>query len=152
MTSTYEVNGKKLSLSNFGIETLGYFNSGENEKNMFHIDGDPDDENTSGKTDKLKAAIATNPEEVGSFFQKLASNMYSKLQNMTWSTDDRSYGSFYDDKKVKKNYEAYETKLEDWEAYVAKIEDKYYKQFTAMETTMAKLNSQQSYLSTMYGM
>ena len=152
MTSTYSVNGKTLSLSNFGIETLGYFNSGENEKNMFHIDGDPDDENTSGKTDKLKAAIATNPEEVSSFFQKLASNMYSKMQQMTWSTDDRSYGSFYDDKKVKKNYEAYETKLEDWEAYVAKIEDKYYKQFSAMETAMSKLNSQQNYMSTMYGM
>ncbi|MBQ7563251.1 MAG: flagellar filament capping protein FliD [Lachnospiraceae bacterium] len=152
MSSTYEVNGKTLSLSNFGIETLGYFNSGENEKNMYHIDGDPDDESTAGKTDKLKAAIATNPEEVSSFFQKLASNMYSKMQEMTWSTDDRSYGSFYDDKKVKKEYEAYETKLEDWEAYVAKIEDKYYKQFTAMETAMAKLNSQQSYLSTMYGM
>ncbi|MCR5788399.1 MAG: flagellar filament capping protein FliD [Lachnospiraceae bacterium] len=152
MSSVYEVNGKKLSLSNFGIETLGYFNSADNERNAYHIAGDPDDEATSGQTDKLKAAIATDPKEVASFFQKLASDMYSRLQKETWSTAERSYGNFYDDKKVKEEYESYETKLADWEEYVGKIEDKYYKQFSRMETSMAKLNNQQNYLSTMYGM
>ncbi len=152
MSSSYEVDGETLSLSSFGIETLGYFNSAENERNAYHIAGNPDDSDTSGKTDKLKAAIATDPSKVASFFQQLTSNMYDKLQKQTLSSNDRSYGNFYDDKKVKSDYESYETKLADWEEYVAKIEDKYYKQFTRMETAMSKLNSQQSYISSMYGM
>ena len=34
--------------------------------------------------------------------------------------------------------------------YVAKQEDKYYKQFTAMESAMSSLNSQQSYISQLF--
>nr|MCR4923123.1 flagellar filament capping protein FliD [Lachnospiraceae bacterium] len=151
MASTYEVDGKKLSLSSFGINTLSYFLSAENEKNAYHIDGDPDDDATSGNTDKLKAAIASNPEQVSSFFQKLSSNMYESFQNMTRSSSSRSYGSFYDDKKVKKDYESYETKLSEWESYVAEMEDKYYAQFSAMEKAMSKLNSQQTYITNMFG-
>ena len=36
MSSVYEIGGSKLSLSNFGIETLGYFNAADNEKNAYH--------------------------------------------------------------------------------------------------------------------
>ena len=152
MSSVYEIGGSKLSLSNFGIETLGYFNAADNEKNAYHIAGDKDDKDTSGQTDKLKAAIASDPTQVASFFQKLAGNMYDSLQKISTSSSSRSFGNFYDDKKVKEDYESYESKLSDWEDYVAKIEDKYYKQFSAMETAMAKLNSQQSYVQNMFGM
>ncbi|MCR5733854.1 MAG: flagellar filament capping protein FliD [Lachnospiraceae bacterium] len=152
MASTYTVKGEVLSLSSFGINTLGYFNAPDNEKNVFHIDGDKDDEATSGNTDKLKAAIAQDPAKVASFFQKLATNMYDSFQKITRSSSTRSYGSFFDDKKVKKEYESYEGKISDWEDYVAKIEDKYYAQFSKMETAMAKLNNTQSYLSNVFGM
>ena len=37
------VNGKKMYLSDFGINTLGYFNAADNEKGAYHIDGDKDD-------------------------------------------------------------------------------------------------------------
>ena len=50
-----EIGGKKYSLSSFGISTLGFLNAAENEQNAYHIDGDEDDANTSGKTDKLMA-------------------------------------------------------------------------------------------------
>ena len=46
-----------MSLSNFGIETLGYFNAADNEKNAYHIAGDKDDKDTSGQADKLKADL-----------------------------------------------------------------------------------------------
>ncbi len=152
MSSVYDVGGSKLALSNFGIETLSYFVAADNEKNAYHIAGDKDDPNTSGETDKLKAAIASDPTQVANFFQKLASNMYDSMQKLSRSSNDRTFGNFYDDKKVKSDYEAYEDKLSDWEDYVAKIEDKYYKQFSAMETAMSKLNSQQSYVQNMFGM
>ena len=51
--SQIEINGKKYSLSSFGIKTGGYFTSGDNEKSIFHIDGDSKDSTSSGNTDKL---------------------------------------------------------------------------------------------------
>lgn len=45
-----EVNGQKMYLSDFGINTLGYFKSKDNEKNAYHIDGDPDDATTDRKS------------------------------------------------------------------------------------------------------
>lgn len=46
---------------------------------------------------------------------------------------------------------AYEKKVSDFEAYLADIEEKYYKQFTAMEKSLAKLNSTQSQLGSYFG-
>ena len=48
-------------------------------------------------------------------------------------------------------YTEYTKKISDWEEYVADIEEKYYKQFTAMEKAMATLNSSQSALSGLLG-
>ena len=44
MMGGIEVNGKTMHLSDFGIETLGYWNAADNEKNAYHINGDEDDE------------------------------------------------------------------------------------------------------------
>ena len=71
MASSFIINGKSYALSSFGISTLGYFASGENEKGVYHIDGDKDDTTTSGNEDKLRAAIASDPETVVSFFSQL---------------------------------------------------------------------------------
>ena len=49
MSSSFEVNGKMMSLSDFGIETLGYFNAKDNEKSAYHIHGDKDDSLVSNK-------------------------------------------------------------------------------------------------------
>ena len=68
MASSITINGKSYALSSFGIATQGYFASGENEKGVYHIDGDSDDSVTSGNDDKLRAAIAGDPETVVSFF------------------------------------------------------------------------------------
>lgn len=151
MLEAYEIDGKKYSLSSFGINTLGYFNSEENQKNAYHIDGNKDDEATAGNEDKLKAMIATNPTAVSGFFKKLSTDLYNKMFKESKSSEYRSYGSFYDDKKLKKDIEKQQTKVDDWDKYVAEIEDKYYKQFTAMEKAMATLNSSQSQLQSMLG-
>ena len=152
MLESFDVDGTTYSLSSFGIGTLSYFISADNEKNAYHIDGDPDDPDTSGNPDKLKAAIAANPEAVAGFFQKLATNMNEQLNKLSASSSTRSYGSFYDDKQMKTDLEKYESKVTKWDDYVKSIEDRYYKQFSKMESAMATLNSQQSYISNMFGM
>lgn len=152
MLQSYEYNGKSYSLSSFGINTLSYFTASENERYGLHIDGDPDDSETSGNADKLKAAIASDPEAVTNFFTNLTKDLYDKVSKFTRSSTTRSFGSFYDDKKMKSDIETYEKKVSEWDDYVKSIEDRYYKQFSKMESAMTKLNSQQSYISSMFGM
>lgn len=151
MLQTFDVGGETYSLSSFGINTLNYFSAPDNERNAYHIDGDPDDSETSGNADKLKSAIAANPEAVTGFFQKLAANMSEQLTKLSASSSTRSFGSFYDDKQMKTDLEKYESQVTKWDDYVKSIEDRYYKQFSKMEAAMTKLNSQQSYISSMFG-
>ncbi|NLL75894.1 MAG: flagellar filament capping protein FliD [Clostridiales bacterium] len=151
MLAGTEVNGKKMYLSDFGIETLGYFASLDNEKNAYHIDGDADDSNTSTKEDKLKAAIASDPDTVISFFSQLSQNLYSKLSSLTSSTDLRSFGSIYDDKKMKEDYSNYKTKIKTMEEKLKAMEDKWYAKFSAMETALAKLQSNQNAVTSLLG-
>lgn len=152
MSKGIEVNGKKMYLSSFGINTLSYFTAGDNEKNMYHIDGDPDDASTSGNADKLKSMIASDPDTVVSFFTQLSKNLYSKMNDLSKPVEGyRSYGSFYDDKKMKTDYDDYKTKISDLEEKLADYEDKWYKKFSSMETALAKLQSSTSAVTSLLG-
>ncbi len=147
-----QIGGKTMYLSDFGIGTLGYFNSADNEKNAYHIDGDPDDASTSGNADKLKSLISSDPDTVISFFTKLSQNLYDKMSDMSRSVDGyRSFGSFYDDKKMKSDYDAYTTKIAEMEQKLNDYEDKWYKKFAKMESAMAKLQSKTSAFSGLFG-
>ncbi len=151
MLSTFKIDGTEYSLSSFGINTLGYFNAADNEKNAYHIDGNPEDPDSSGNPDKLKAMIASNPEATASFFQQLSQKLYDAMNKIQTNSDSyTSYGNFYSDKKLQNDYVDKEKQVTKWEEYVAKQEDKYYKQFTAMESAMSSLNSQQSYISQLF--
>ena len=149
--TAFNVNGKKMTLSDFGIGTLGYFTAADNEKSALHIDGDEEDDEVSGKTNKLKQMLVSDPDAVAGFFSQYMQAMTDNLDKISKSTENRSYGSFFDDKKVKKDMDNYSKKITEWEEYVKDIEDKYYKQFTSMETQLAKLNSTQSNLASYFG-
>ncbi|MDO5402260.1 MAG: flagellar filament capping protein FliD [Eubacteriales bacterium] len=151
MQKIFTIDGKDYSLSSFGISTLGYFTSGDNEKGVLHIDGDKDDASTSGNTDKLRAMIASDPETVVSFFSQLASNMYNDLGNRMASSSVSSAYTIYNDKEMATEYSEYTTKISDQEDKVTTWEDYYYKKFSAMETALSKLNSQTSSLSNLFG-
>lgn len=152
MSKGIEVNGKTMYLSSFGINTLSYFTAGDNEKNMYHIDGNPDDASTSGNADKLKSMIASDPDTVVSFFTQLSKNLYSKMNDLSKPVEGyRSYGSFYDDKKMKTDYDDYKTKISDLEEKLADYEDKWYKKFSSMETALAKLQSSTSAVTSLLG-
>ena len=152
MSSGVTVSGKKMYLSDFGIDTLGYFNAADNEKNAYHIDGDPDDENTSGNADKLKSLISADPDTVVSFFSSLSRELYSSMNKLSSAVEGyRSYGSFYDDKKMKSDYSDYTTKIAELEQKVNDYEDKWYSKFSKMETALAKMQSNSSAISSLLG-
>lgn len=152
MAGSVEVNGKNMYLSDFGIETLSYFTAAENEKNAYHINGDADDSSTSGNADKLKSMISSDPDTVVSFFSGLFKNLYTKMSDLSKSVEGyRSYGNFYDDKKMKSDYDDYKTKISELEKKLNDYEDKWYSKFSKMETALAKLQSNSSAVTGLLG-
>lgn len=151
LMKSYTVNGKNYSLSSFGIKTGGYFATSDNTKGSYHIDGDEDDELTSGNADKLRKAIAADPDTFVSFFTKLTQGVYEQLDKKMKSTTLNSAYTVYHDKTMKNEYRDYTKRISEWEDKVAAYEQKYRKQFTAMEKALATLNSNTSFITSMLG-
>lgn len=152
MSGGIEIGGKTMYLHDFGIETLGYFEAADNEKYAYHIAGDPDDANTAGNADVLKGMIANDPDTVISFFTKLSQNLYDKMSEMSKSVEGyRSFGNFYDDKKMKSDYDDYTSKIKEQEQKLNDYEDKWYKKFAAMETALAKMQSSANAVTSLLG-
>lgn len=151
MMDGVSVNGKTMHLTDFGIETLGYFNAADNEKNAYHIDGDSDDDNTKNNVDKLRAAIANDPDTVVSFFTGLSKNLWNKINGLMAKTDFSSSFTVYEDVRMKEEYDDYTEKIKKQEAKVTALEDKWYAKFSAMETALAKLQSNQSAVTSLLG-
>ena len=152
MSQTFEIGGQKLSLSTFGIQTLGFLNAPKNEHYAYHIDGDEDDENSSGKKDKLMAAIEQNPEQVEEFMKKLAENLYKEVDNKMKSSELSSAYKVYNDKEMDREAKKYAEAISKWEEKVKDKEDYYFKQFSNMEVALSKLQSQTSSISGLLGM
>lgn len=152
MSSGFEVNGKTMYLSDFGINTLGYFTAPDNERNAYHIDGDTDDENTATAADKLKSMISNDPDSVVSFFTQLSQKLYEEMFDLSKSVNGyRSYGNFYDDKKLTLDYSDYTSKIANLEEKLFAYEDKWYAKFAKMETAMAKMQSNSTAVTNMLG-
>ena len=151
MAKVFEINGKNYSLASFGIKTAGYFNAAENESYAYHIDGDPDDSVSSSNEDKLRAMIEEDPDAVGSFFTQLATSVYDNLHEKMGTTTLSSVYKVYNDKQMKSEYDEYTKTIKKWEDKLKDMEDYYYKKFSAMETALAKLQSQTNSLSSLLG-
>ncbi|MBE5885024.1 MAG: hypothetical protein E7284_01290 [Lachnospiraceae bacterium] len=150
MSQGVEIDGETYYLSDFGIGTASYFEAEDNEKYAYHIDGNADDSYSSGKTDKLKAAIASDPELVTKFFTKLSANLYDGLTEKMSSSDYSSMYKVYNDKKMKSDYDNYEKEIKELEKKLSAAEDRYYKKFSAMETALSKLNSSANAISGLF--
>lgn len=146
-----EVNGKQMYLSDFGINTLGYFKAAENERNAYHIDGDPDDSTTKANDDVLKSMIASDPETVMNFFTKLSTNLYDDLTKKMAGTTLSSAMTVYNDKQLKSEYDDYTDKIKKQEEKLNAMMDKWYAKFSAMEVAMSKLESRSSSLTSILG-
>lgn len=147
MSQAVEIDGKKYSLSSFGIHTLGYLNAADNEQNAYHIDGDEDDTNTSGNADKLMKAISEDPDTIMQFMQNVTTNLYNAIGDKMKSTTLSSAFTIYNDKQMTTQYTDYTKLIKEWETKISDKEDYYYKKFSSMESALTKLNSTQSSLS-----
>lgn len=147
LLTNYEYNGKKYSLSSFGIVT----SSDYTEKGKLHIKGDADDDTYSAETNKLKAALEEDPDAVMNVLSGIFEKLYSGLQDKMKKTSMSSALTFYNDTYMKNQLVTLNKQIKNDETKVTKLEDKYYKQFTAMEVAMQKMQEQQSYLSSFLG-
>ena len=150
MARSFKVGDKSYSLSSFGIATLGYFNSPENETGVYHIDGDKDDTKTSANTDKLREMIASDPDTVISFFSQLSTQLYTDLGKKMAASSTSSAYTIYNDKQMNTQYSEYNTKISEAEDKVTTWEDYYYSKFSAMESALAKMNAQSSSLTGLF--
>lgn len=151
MSQSFEINGEKVSLSTFGIQTLGFLNAKENEQYAYHIDGDADDASSSGKTDKLMKAIQEDPDQVAEFMKQLTTNLYQAVDKKMKSTSLSSAYKVYNDKELDKQMEQYKDLIKKWQDKAAEQEDYYYKKFSQMEVQLSKIQSQTNSLAGMLG-
>ena len=137
---------KNYSLTSFGINTGIY-----SEKGKLHIYGNEDDSDYADYDDALMSAIMNNPEAVEKTLSGLGTQVYNSLQKSMAKTDLSSALTFYNDVSIDEELEDYKDKISDLQDKMADEEDRYYNQFAAMETAMAKLQAQQSYVSQLFG-
>ena len=123
-----------------------------NDRYNYHIDGDKDDAISAGKTDILNSKIASDPKLVTEFFTKLSQNLYGAIDEEMKSTDYSSVYKVYDDKKMKKEYDDYTSKISKLEQQLQEAEDRYYKQFTQMEKLLSGMQSQTDAVSSLFNM
>lgn len=137
---------KRYSLSSFGINTGKW-----NEYGQLHINGDADDSEYKDYEDKLRAAIEENPDALIETLSTLGGELYSNFQKAMKSTDLSSALTFYNDKQLDNEISSYDDKIEKLQEKMNDVEDRYYKQFAAMESALAELQANQSSLSSLFG-
>ncbi len=148
LSSSYtdEETGKTYSLSSFGIVTGNYTENGK-----LHIYGDEDDATYATYEDRLKKALEEDPEQVMNTLTSVFGKLYETMTEKCAKTEVSSALTFYNDKQYNSLLKDYEDDLDIMEDRIKELEDKYYKQFTAMETALSKLQSQQNSLASLLG-
>lgn len=146
-----EIDGEKRYLSEYGIGTLSYFEAEDDDRKSLHIDGDKDDEKTGAKEDKLRKAIAEDPEGTIKFFAALCNQMYTNIGETMKRSEYRSVYKIYDDKSLQKDYDGYAKKIADAQSKLDDYEDRWYDKFSKMEVALSKLQSNQNALAGMLG-
>lgn len=148
MMGTYKTpDGNRFSLAAIGISTSQDYKEG----GLLHIKGDEDDPEYADKTNVLKKMLDEDPDTVIGVFTSLTDSLYSDLQKKMSATTMSSALTFYNDKEMSSQLSDYKDEISKWQSRLDEMEDKYYKQFSAMETALANLQSQQNSLASMLG-
>jgi len=117
---------------------------------------------------KLRKAISENGNDVIKLFTNFSSSsdpatkfkesgiaerLYSKLKTTIDAVTVKagSSTSIYDGSEIGKNLERIKEDMDTWEDRLQKLEDRYWKQFTAMEKMISQYNSQGSWFAQMLG-
>ncbi|MFG6348036.1 MAG: flagellar filament capping protein FliD [Lachnospiraceae bacterium] len=139
--------GNRYALSSIGISTSKDYKEG----GLLHIRGDEDDPEYADSDNVLRKMLDENPDAVIGVFTSLADTLYSDLQKKMSATTMSSAMTFYNDKEMSSQLSDYKDEISKWQSRLDEMEDKYYKQFSAMETALANIQSQQNSLASMLG-
>ncbi len=134
------------SMASIGITTGDY-----TEKGKLYID-----------EDKLKEAISSDPDAVMNLFttssevageEGLAVRVYDSLnsginQLISKAGSDSSY-SIFDNSTLGEKITDYEEQIDTWDDRLQEMEDRYYTQFTALETALYSMSQQSSWITQM---
>lgn len=146
-TSIKASNGKTYSLANLGITTGKDYK----EYGLLHIKGDEDDTDYADSENTLMSLLNEDPSVVTEVLSGITTKLYNNLQKKMQTSSLSSALTFYNDKEINKQLSTYEKDIKKWETKLSDMEERYYKQFTAMEKALASLQSQQSSLSGLLG-
>lgn len=117
---------------------------------------------------KLREAIRNNGEDVLKLFTNfsnsndpdtkfsesgVAERLYSQLTKVMDKVTKEAGSAFaaFDDSAISRSIKDTDKEIDRWEDRLKMIEDRYWKQFTAMEKAMAKFQSQGSWFAQMFG-
>ena len=140
--------GKTYSLANLGITTGKDYK----EYGLLHIKGDEDDTDYADSENTLQSMINSDPDIVMEVMSGIASNLDNNInKKISTTTTMKSALSVYNDKEMTKQMTQYKKDIKSWETKLSDMEDRYYKQFSAMETALSKLQSQQNSLASYLG-
>lgn len=104
--------------------------------------------------EKLKGALRDNPEEVMQLFTNktggtgIGERVYTEINNIIKRLGERAGSPSYsvDNSVISNRIKQMEKQVERWEDRLTRIEDRYWKQFTAMEKALSQMNSQSAWM------
>ena len=141
--------GAFSTLASIGIKTASYEDGGLLENGFLHID-----------EKKLREALEEKPEQVINLFtsqsddiseQGIATRLYASVNASITRLTEKAGSEAYkvDNSLMSKEIKTLEEQLERFEARMLMVEDRYWKQFTAMEKALADLQSQGNSITSM---
>ena len=141
--------------SQYTLASLGIVTSNDwTEKGKLHILGDEDDPAYASDTNKLKAALESNPDVFSKVFagdDGLGKQLNTYMMGAMKKTETSHSLTFYNDITMDEEIDDYDDKIDELNKKLSDLEEKYYNQFAKMESAMAKLQQQQSYLASLMG-
>lgn len=113
---------------------------------------------------KLKSAINTDPDGVMRLFTtesdtysekgiayRIYDDIASQIEIITDKAGFASTIDVYDNSIVGKKIKSISTRMSDLEVRLTEIEDRYYRQFTALEKAISQMNAQSAWLAQQFG-
>lgn len=152
-----DASGNLLNLAQFGITTGGY-----TEKGKLIIDETKLRDAVANKSDELMSMFSTSDSSANSDVYNNTNGIFGRLKKISKDTlqslSDRAGTSrfssdpsaaFLPQSQIGEQLKDFDKRIEDVNRRLTLIENRYYKQFTAMETAMNKYNSISSSLTSM---
>ncbi|MFE6166369.1 flagellar filament capping protein FliD [Viridibacillus arvi] len=138
--TTPGIDEKYNSLFKIGITTTSSYNDG----GKLEID-----------EDKLRAALTSDPDSVTKLFTQTDTGVVAQMRDASKKAIDTIEKKAGKESAVDNQYSmgkqliSLDSKIEDWKSRLKTIEERYWKQFGAMENAIQKANSQSSYFANM---